>query len=392
MSTNEAVMSEKTVCHPTDAMCWDELPSQACAMEFRPPSALELSCTWQRGMAELTKVSCLVGAGYWLLSAVLLPHLASTWHRFGLIGLMLGLLVAMLGKVMAPSGLARTGQSKPPLPINFPTLMAAIAIAGVLLCPATRWTGALAFGVAGFWLLGMLALQMVRHQVGWHSANPHIPPAQRQQWRAGAQQIWRAWKSDSTDFQNLALEGICGCLVVGVALVVPPACYFFGEFLGAPTWSWWVPLMTVLLLVVSEKIWVRHSASQHIFQVATGHWLDYQRDMPSSPLVYQSPAGSAAQRTLLLWATVAVLVTSLSAMISNANYLAGLDHEHALEATDFAIVSLMDTALAAVTVPWLVGLGVKIISAPALVAAYLLNELPPPETADSPLPTEEPKS
>ena len=378
MQTQEAVISGKTVTHPTDPMCWDDTPDDTCSMEYRPPSAMKLNCTWQRGIFELTKASCVVGAAFWLIKFIVLPFLASPWNRLGLVGLLAGLLIMTLAKSLLPLRNKTTAASKPSISVSAASALAVVTIALVLVSKTSRLAGVMAYCVAGVVMLGMLARQVVQHQVGWHTANPSVSDERRTQWRSGSEHLGGALKSDSIDLQNLAIEGIGGYFVVLVGLTLHPACYFFCESLGVSTWSWWVPLMTLLTLVGFDWIWVTHSQSSRIFTSAIGHWFHYQRDVPSSPLVFQSPAGNAGNRMLLTWATVGVFVVGMAAMLSNGEYLAHMDSTLALSNQDRAIVSALDTAIVSLTAPWLVWLGLRIIVTPTLVAAWALHEFKSP--------------
>ncbi len=381
MSTTEPIISDKTVTHPTDVMCWDDLPSEACAMEFRPPSAMQLRCTWKRGIVDLTKVSCVVGAAFWLIKFVVLPQLSSPWNRLGLVGAVAGVVVGALTLAMAPSSKrVQTAKLDPSSKFSW-TL--AIAVAGcVVLCfsPALNLTGGLVYAGTGLALLAILARQLVCHQVGWHTANPQILASDRDPWRAGARKLNIALASGSNDMKNLAIEGLGGFAVVSAGLVLQPLCYLGCSWAGVRTWSWWVPPLTLATLLVFDRIWVRHSKSSETFAAAMGHWFDYQKNGESSPLVYQSPAGSAAPRTFLVWHVVAVLTVGMATMISNIEFFDQLGAP--MTRQDRAIVALMDTALAAITVPWLVWYGLKIITAPALVAAWALHEFPSTKNAD----------
>ena len=299
----------------------------------------------------------------------------------GLVGAVAGVVVGALTLAMAPSSKrVQTAKLDPSSKFSW-TL--AIAVAGcVVLCfsPALNLTGGLVYAGTGLALLAILARQLVCHQVGWHTANPQILASDRDPWRAGARKLNIALASGSNDMKNLAIEGLGGFAVVSAGLVLQPLCYLGCSWAGVKTWSWWVPLLTLATLLVFDRIWVRHSKSSETFAAAMGHWFDYQKNGESSPLVYQSPAGSAARRTFLVWHVVAVLTVGMATMISNIEFLDQLGAP--MTRQDRAIVALMDTALAAITVPWLVWYGLKIITAPALVAAWALHEFPSTKNAD----------
>ena len=221
-----------------------------------------------------------------------------------------------------------------------------LAIAGLLVIyigPTTNVIGILVYSCVGLTLVGILSRQIVRHQVGWHTANPQVAVEQRDQWRDGSRDVAKAMTSHSSDLQNLAIEGTSGYAVVGVGFILHPACYLFCNSLGANTWSWWVPAMSIVTLLGYDRIWVRHSQSNKIFEAAMGHWFGYQKDSPSSPLLYESPAGQAASRTVLVWVTVSVLVIGMATTISNLGFLSHVGGSFGPQ--ERAIVSFLDLSL-----------------------------------------------
>lgn len=370
---DEPVISGTTVTHPTDVMCWDDLPGGPCAMEFRPPSAMELRRNWQQGIADLTKVSLVIGAVFWMLRYVLLPQLSS-WNRFAFMAIVFGAMFGIVTVLLKPGRNQQGKHTAIVAEVQF-TIGIAFAAFFIVLIQPSRLASVLTYAVGGGVALGQLARQIVRHQVGWHSANPHVPDLQRQQWRAGSDNVINALNSNSVDLQNLAIEGMGGCAVACIALAIHPACYLFCDAVGVATWSWWVPPMTILTLFAYDHIWIRHSQSSNIFQTAMGHWFDYQRDVSSSPLLHQSRAGTATHRTVLTWATLGILVVGLAATISNASFLSAVTPSLGADRSDLAFVALIDTALAAVTAPWLLWFSIRIIASPTLVAAYLRHEV-----------------
>jgi len=313
-----------------------------------------------------------VGAVFWLTKFVVLPQLTSPWNRLGLVSTVAGVTLGGLTIALDPRRSHTPSPQLVPQRFPWPTVMAVAAVVVVLFSANLNLAGAITYAGVGLVLLGTLARQLVHHQIGWHTASPHVDSQQRQRWRTYAENPERALDCGVTDLENLALNGLGGYAVVCTGLVLLPACYLGCGWVGALTWSWWVPPLTVLVLWIYERIWVTHSRSNEIFAAAMGHWIDYQKDSAGSPLVYQSPAGSATCRTLLTWQVVGVLTVGLAALVSNSEFLNR--HSAPFDRADLAIVALLDTALAAVTVPWLLWYGLKISTAPALVAAWALHE------------------
>ena len=128
-------IAEKTLAHPTDPMCWDEIPAGKCELDFRPPSAFELSRTPIELGMQLTKTCLVVNGLSWLIYWVVLPRFDLSRNPFTLI-------VAVTGCLM--SALVLFANPRLTMKRKWPTLRVALAM------PAGLVVGGWLYHVVGF--------------------------------------------------------------------------------------------------------------------------------------------------------------------------------------------------------------------------------------------------
>jgi|GEM_PF-3631062 len=357
-------LQEKTKTHPTDPMCWGALPTEECILEFRPPSARQLELTTTQCLWQWTIVSVVFGAVFWVLKFWVFTWVDSLLTR----GIFAAMTCAGAYALAVNAGAEQQGART----LNrheSAWAFGAVAITILLLVGNAAW-GLIAYGIGGVLLLAYLANAIVQHGVGWHTANPEVGDDIRNGWRSGAKSLVKARASGISDVRLLGNEASVAIVVVAVGLLLAPLTHGLCWQLGKPTMSLWVPPLTIGTLFLFQLVWLPHSRTSAVVGGAIGHWHDYQRASPSSPMAYQSPSGLAANRTVLTWLVLAVVSASLATATSNLRpYLTASSPSFNPQ-----FVAGIDTAVASLAAPWIVWFSVRILVAPTLVAALIRHD------------------
>lgn len=351
----------RTHTHPTDVICWDAMPSESCAMEFRPASAQGLSVSFGEAWSRWLPVTCICGFVFWLLRFVILVRFTSLLNRVVLLLVLAAGLVAFFGKIIEPYRMERRKRSGEQSFFG----ISVILIAVLLVIDNVRLIGVA--GYVGIVLPALIYLSylIARHAIQWHTANPMVIKESRSRWREEVETPISTCVSTHREVRLLGIEALAATALVFLALLLAPTCYLIAEVIGFPTLSWWVAPTSALALYGLNLIWTLDRRVTNCFENTIGHWLLYQTDSRSSPLVFQSEAGNAARRTLLTWLVLAVLTCSQAGMLSN---LAIVEPERQL------VLSFIDTTIVAITSPVLLWCSVRVLVGPTVVAAKLIHD------------------
>ena len=166
-----APIAEKTLAHPTDAICWEDVPAGACELEYRPPSAFELTRTPIELGMQLTKTCLVVNGLTWLIYWVLLPHFGWDTNPIGLTAVVTGCLLASLVLFANPSMSIKR---------KWPTLRIALLMPAALVVGSRIYhgfgynvtgVGCLLYCVVAIPFVLRLCKELNRHTTFWHTAD-----------------------------------------------------------------------------------------------------------------------------------------------------------------------------------------------------------------------------
>lgn len=341
-------ISEKTLTHPTDAICWDQLPEGKCELEYRPRSAFELTKSSAALALQLTKNCLVVNGAAWLIYWVILPHYGVDRNPLRLIAVVSGGLLGAFVLLLDPR---RSFKRKWPT-TRVALLMPAMLIIGSWVYQAVGYdvgvVGCLLYAFIATPLVLRLCAQLNTHTVFWLTTDLSEP--QKHQWRTAF--VPDSPSIERSDIRDCRTEQRWCRVLSATALLTTTVVILFFRFVGQTFWTWPALILPVLALRILYVI-NGDSTQQAGEAKAIGHWLRFGRGVELAPYVFQSPCGSSTTRLLRTWIAAGALSLTLAMSISNARATMELGPQLEETMQSLAIIAWFDHLAAALVAPWI---------------------------------------
>ena len=332
---------QRTVIHPTDPLLLQDLPSkEACELEYRPPSAMQLRMTQWEIVSALLLPCLIANVAAWLLYWVVAP----SFTRSFFITLPSGLLAMLVWVTIQVVRRARKAISKRRFPreLAFPTALT-LAICG----RHCFGTDAQLVGLAGLFVAGIPLVLWLLDDIQWHGIywfSSDLEPNIRRESRRNA-------VDDSLTKSRLQEDRSTRLWVCAIALGTLPCVLLWNRVMDSITWSWTTILIPIVVLAVLQVLFAspeRNAVDRAQNLVAS--WFKYGRNKSLAPFMFQSPAGSHPDRVTKTLVVGGAFSCLLGFALSNTVFVAGRTELTADEFWEASVlIALLDFLIAAPT-------------------------------------------
>lgn len=334
---------EKTLAHPTDPICWEDLPGGECEMEFRSPSALNLSLSTTQLAFSLTKPCMLASGAAWLFYWIICPRLNVSFDPLSLLVYVTVLAIVGISILLRPHGLRTLKSSR----FRLAVLVSVFVWMGVLVQHVIGYDVRL-LGLA-ILLASVPAIQRLRNDVEEHARHWLSAGLEKQSGRDSM----RSLRATSPENKAYFRERNTGEKIAFLSLLITPAAavalwVFEGSF-----WTGFalmiqlagVKIASVILSVGAEE---PGELQDHLL----GHWMKYDDSGHIAPGMFKSPTGNRLERLIVTWCAAASFTVALAAMTSNIPVVVEFEgNPHALDAV--ALCGWVDHLVAGAVAPWI---------------------------------------